>query len=84
MDLGELSEAQAARCLSDFSVINSILACEATQSEIPTEITQLLAERQKARTSKDWQLSDQLRDKILSLGWTLKDTKQGQQVSRNS
>jgi cysteinyl-tRNA synthetase len=84
MDLGELSETQAARCLSDFALINSILACEATQTEIPAEITQLLEERQNARTAKNWQVSDQLRDKILSLGWTLKDTKQGQQVSRNS
>ena len=84
MDLGEFSEAQAARCLSDFSIINSILACEATQTEIPPEITQLLEERQNARTAKNWQVSDQLRDKILALGWTLKDTKQGQQVSRNS
>ena len=84
MDLGELSEAQAARCIADFGVINSIIACEAAQIDVPKEIIQLLEERQNARTARDWALSDTLRDRILSMGWTLKDTKQGQQVTRNS
>jgi cysteinyl-tRNA synthetase len=84
MDLEELSAAQAARCLADFGVINSILACEAVHFDIPKEIAQLLEERQNARAARDWVLSDTLRDRILSMGWSLKDTKQGQQVTRNS
>lgn len=49
--------------------------------EIPTPVQQLLSERESARANKDWAASDQLRDAIADLGFTVKDTPEGQEVT---
>ena len=46
------------------------------------EVEALLAARAEARANKNWAESDRLRDLIISMGYTLKDTKQGQQISK--
>ena len=48
-----------------------------------SKLEQLLAQRAEARANKNWAESDRLRDLIISMGYTLKDTKQGQQVTKN-
>jgi cysteinyl-tRNA synthetase len=47
---------------------------------LPAEIQALADARQKARKEKDWALSDQLRDRIQSLGYTVQDSPQGMKV----
>ena len=47
------------------------------------EVEALLAQRAEARANKNWAESDRLRDVIISMGYTLKDTKQGQQITKN-
>ena len=47
------------------------------------EVEKLLAQRAEARANKNWAESDRLRDLIISMGYTLKDTKQGQQITKN-
>ena len=47
-------------------------------AEIPPEVKRLLDERAAARAAKDWAKSDALRDEIASLGWHVKDSKEGQ------
>ena len=47
-------------------------------AEIPPEVKRLLDERAAARAAKDWAKSDALRDEIASLGWQVKDSKEGQ------
>ncbi len=42
----------------------------------------LLDERDQARKNKDFAASDRLRDELLALGWQVKDTKDGQKLSR--
>ncbi|MDF1524800.1 MAG: cysteine--tRNA ligase [bacterium] len=44
---------------------------------IPREVNELIAEREKAREEKNYALSDELRDKIAELGFTVQDTPQG-------
>jgi len=51
--------------------------------ELPEEIMQIVEERKLARNNKDWQKSDELRDKLVSLGYTVKDTKDGMEVNKN-
>jgi len=46
------------------------------------QVTRLLEERAAARAAKNWAESDRLRDEIVKLGYVLKDTKQGQQISK--
>ncbi|MEN9880919.1 MAG: cysteinyl-tRNA synthetase [Candidatus Parcubacteria bacterium] len=47
---------------------------------IPTEIADLVAKRDLARKQKDFRTSDELRDALAELGYTVKDTKDGQEV----
>jgi len=48
--------------------------------DIPPEIMQLVAEREKARREKDWEKSDRLRKMILEKGFVVRDTQQGTEV----
>ena len=47
------------------------------------QVEALLEARARARSEKNWAESDRLRDEIVKLGYVLKDTKQGQQITRN-
>jgi hypothetical protein len=48
----------------------------------PDEALELLDLRKAARTRKDFAESDRLRDQLAALGWTVKDTKEGQQLTK--
>jgi cysteinyl-tRNA synthetase len=48
-------------------------------SQLPDVIQNLINERLVARLEQDWQTSDSLRDQIFSLGFTIKDEKDGSQ-----
>ena len=52
------------------------------QLEIPKEVKEFLSERKKARLAKDFKKSDELREKINSLGYEVKDTPEGQILSK--
>ena len=43
----------------------------------PEEIKALVEERKQARAEKNWVKSDEIRDRIISLGYSIKDTKDG-------
>jgi cysteinyl-tRNA synthetase len=43
----------------------------------PQEVEELVAERETARTAKDFGASDELRDRIAELGWLVQDTPSG-------
>ncbi len=49
---------------------------------LPEEVTRLLAERATARANKDWAKSDELRERIRQLGYAVKDTKNGYEVTK--
>ena len=53
-----------------------------TQEKIPEEVIKLAEERLKARQEKNWAESDRLRDEILALGYSIKDSKEGYELSR--
>ena len=46
-------------------------------TDVPAEIKAIADERVLARKNKDWTKSDELRDKLLSLGYVVKDTRDG-------
>ncbi len=48
----------------------------------PPEISELVAERERARAAKDFAASDLLRDRLLASGWVVKDTSRGSRVHR--
>ena len=43
----------------------------------PDEVVRLAQERQDARKRKDFKASDEARDRIKALGWSVEDTKDG-------
>lgn len=53
-----------------------------SEEGVPAEVQTLLDERQTARTEKNWAKSDELRDKLKEMGYAVKDTPKGQQLSR--
>lgn len=52
--------------------------------EIPEEIMKIVEERKQARIEKNWNKSDELRDKLISLGYNVKDTSDGMKITLNS
>ena len=50
---------------------------------IPKEVKELAKQRLTARDNKNWQLSDELRDKINKQGFTIKDTKEGFDIKKS-
>lgn len=52
--------------------------------EIPKEVQDLVKEREEARKNKEWQKSDELRDKISELGYLVEDTVAGSIVKKHN
>ena len=50
--------------------------------EIPAEVSELLEQRKKAREEKNWQVSDEIRDKLKEKGYIVKDTKDGMTLEK--
>jgi len=50
--------------------------------EIPAEIKALAEKRAEARKAKDFAEADRLRDEIAALGWQIKETRQGTEITR--
>jgi cysteinyl-tRNA synthetase len=55
---------------------------EISNTSIPDAIQDLANKRIEARNAKDWSLSDKIRDEIQELGYIVKDTGQGQTISK--
>ncbi len=49
---------------------------------IPEKIIKLAEERNDARKNKQWQKSDDLRDEIMKLGYQIKDTTKGYEITK--
>ncbi len=81
MDATYLSPGQARTLLDWLGGVHTVLAMQPESIGIPPEILELLDQRAAARASKDWKLSDELRDTMLTAGWQVKDTKDGQKLS---
>ena len=55
---------------------------EAEKPEIPAEVLELAEQRKAARKDKNFVLADELRDKIASLGYEIKETRQGTEINK--
>jgi cysteinyl-tRNA synthetase len=49
---------------------------------LPPEIETLAEARRIARLANDWQKSDELRRELNARGWEVRDTKDGQKITR--
>jgi len=65
--------------------MDKILGLDLSKKEdlnITEKIKKLVAEREEARKNKNWQKSDEIRDKIKSLGYLIEDTSEGQKIKK--
>lgn len=69
-----------AQLLKKFDTVLGIKIDEVQETKIPQEILDLVEERKHARSDKNWNESDRLRDLIAEKGYIVKDTKDGTEV----
>ena len=84
MDQESVTSGQARSLLDWWTRINRTLALEpdADANTVPPQVQSLADERAAARSNKNWKRSDELRDAVAAKGWTIKDTKDGQKLTR--
>jgi cysteinyl-tRNA synthetase len=80
----EISDREKLRLLLDFDKVLGFgfAAWKRETVKVPAEIQTLLDEREKARKEKNFTSSDELRNKIKTLGYEVSDTPEGQKVRK--
>ena len=58
------------------------LLMKKAEDVLPAEIQELVNQRAQARKEKNWARSDELRDALIAAGYTVKDTPQGQRITK--
>ena len=84
MDQQKFDTVSANAWLDWWKRINAVLDLEREMAELPAEIAQLAEARGQARRAKDFGKSDELRDALSARGWEVRDTKDGQKVTRRA
>ena len=85
LDADELGADSARFWLDWWEKVNQVLAVdEVTSVALPKEIELLANQRTEARLAKNWRASDQLRDELSARGWDVRDTKEGQKITRRA
>ena len=71
-----------AELLEKFDTVLGLKITNKKEEKIPQEILDLVEQRKIARQDKNWTESDRLRDLIAEKGYSVKDTKEGVEVSK--
>ena len=69
------------KTLLELTGVLGLLMKEAEEG-LPAEIQQMADERAQARKEKNWKRSDELRDALAAAGYIVKDTPQGQNITK--
>lgn len=81
LDKNESFNLKETKSFFEKAVINILgIKLQTKKVKIPQEILSLAEERKQARNKKDWNKSDELRDKIKNLGFEIKDVKDGYEL----
>ena len=84
---GELESEGAAvilDCFRDFDRILAVFDVDAETkggTEVPDEVKVLAEERSAAKKAKDFRKADEIRDRLKELGWSIKDTPNGPELT---
>jgi cysteinyl-tRNA synthetase len=85
MDANEMGATAAKAWLQWWDEVNRVLALDAVETvALPPEIEALAEGRRLARLAKEWQKSDELRRELNARGWEVRDTKDGQKITRRA
>lgn len=82
MKNSELSDKDKTDLILNFDKVLGLELDEVEVVEIPENVQKLVEKREKARESKDFDKSDELRKEIESLGFEVKDTDSGSKVTK--
>jgi cysteinyl-tRNA synthetase len=82
IDQGQFTPEHAASLLKWWEGVNAVLQLQEESDSIPESVQTLLEKRMLARSDKNWSASDSLRQDIEALGWMVKDTKDGQKLTK--
>ena len=84
LDRNEVDATAAKAWLNWWERVNSVLAIEEEAGPLPPEVAELTEARAQARLAKDFQKSDELRNELSTRGWEVRDTQDGQKVTRRA
>ncbi len=70
------------KVLSVNLIENAAKQAKPAEEELPEEILALAEQRKAARKEKNFALADELRDKIIALGYTVEETRQGTVIKK--
>ena len=76
------SKADRFATVIDFDRVLGLGLANLKNEELPSEILELAQKRDAARTSKDWALSDKLRDELIEKGYEVSDSDRGTKVRK--
>lgn len=62
--------------------LNEAKALKVDTADIPSEVMDLVEKRKHAKLEKDWAKADEYRNEITKLGYQVKDTKEGVEISK--
>jgi cysteinyl-tRNA synthetase len=80
---GTFSPAGAADVLATWKKLDMVLGFGLpTKSEVPSDVQQLVDERQATRKAKNFKRSDEIRDQLAKQGWVVEDTPRGSRAKR--
>ncbi|MBO7166526.1 MAG: cysteine--tRNA ligase [Kiritimatiellae bacterium] len=84
--IATLSPSEAGAIINVFRRMDEVLGViffeKKEKEEVPEEIIAILNERAAARAAKNWAESDRLRDELAAKGWIVKDSRDGQSVTK--
>ncbi len=77
-------KAAVEKALSGLTALTDVLGLLMKKAEdvLPAEIQDLVNQRAQARKDKNWKRSDELRDALAAAGYLVKDTPQGQNITK--
>ena len=81
IDEGKLDSATAHHYEAAWKKLDAVLGLGEPVLTIPADVQALLDQRAESRKAKDFAKSDELRKAVEALGWKLKDTAKGQELS---
>src|SRR5438552_1135875 len=85
LDANKLGADSARSWLDWWGRGSQVLAVDAVTSvALPSETGLRANQRTEARLAKNWRASDQLRDELSARGWDVRDTKEGQKITRRA
>lgn len=68
--------------LESLDTVLGVLPLKVKVEEISSDLLEVLNERQKARTEKDWKKADKCRDELLRRGYLIEDTPAGARLKK--